>query len=191
MADLTQDEAIDRARAIDVESYDVFLDLTAESVLSRTEVRFRWLRPDASTFAELRTQGVRNVTLDGVSLLPPEDGRLRLSRAGDGGRAVLMAEAEAGYSQEGRGLSRFTDPADGANYVMAFCYPDCGPEVFCCFDQPDLTATFRFAVRVARRASSPVRSRRKTTFRPATSRCRCGSSSAGSTASADATARPA
>ena len=148
MADLTQDEAIDRARAIDVESYDVFLDLTAEPVLSRTEVRFRWLQPDASTFAELRTQGVRSATLDGVSLPPPEDSRLRLSRADGGDQAVLVVEADAGYSQEGRGLSRFTDPADGASYVMAFCYPDCGPELFCCFDQPDLTATFRFAVRV-------------------------------------------
>lgn len=148
MADLTQDEAVDRARAIDVESYDVFLDLTTEPVLSRTEVRFRWLRPDASTFAELRTQGVRSVMLDGVSLPPPEDGRLRLSRAGGGDRALLVVEAEAGYSQEGRGLSRFTDPADGAGYVTAVCYPDCGPEVFCCFDQPDLTAAFRFAVRV-------------------------------------------
>ena len=148
MADLTQDEAIDRARTVDVEWYDVFLDLTAEPVFSRTEVRFRWLRPDASTFAELRTQGVRSVTLDGVSLPPPQDGRLRLSRAGDGDQAVLVVEAEAGYSQEGRGLSRFTDPADGASYVMALCYPDCGPGVFCCFDQPDLTATFRFSVRV-------------------------------------------
>lgn len=148
MADLTQDEAIDRARAIDAGSYDIFLDLTAEPVLSRTEVRFRWLRPDASTFAELRTQGVRGVTLDGVSLPPPEDGRLRLSRAGGPDQAVLVVEAEAGYSPEGRGLSRFTDPADGAGYVMAFCYPDFGPELFCCFDQPDLTATFRFAVRV-------------------------------------------
>ena len=148
MADLTQDEAIDRARAIDVESYDVFLDLTAEPVLSRTEVRFRWRRPDASTFAELRTPGVRGVTLDGVSLPSREDGRLRLSQAGGGDQAVLVVEAEAGYSQEGRGLSRFTDPEDGASYVVAFCYPDCAPEVFCCFDQPDLTATFRFAVRV-------------------------------------------
>jgi aminopeptidase N len=148
VADLTQDEAIDRARAIDVDSYDVFLDLTAEPVLSRTEVRFRWLRPDASTFAELRTQGVRSATLDGVPLPPPEDGRLRLSRAGGSDQAVLVAEAEAGYSQEGRGLCRFTDPADGAGYVMAFSYPDCGPEMFACFDQPDLTATFRFAVRV-------------------------------------------
>jgi aminopeptidase N len=148
VADLTLDEAVDRARAIDVESYDIFLDLTAEPVISRTEVRFRWLRRGAGTFAELRTQGVRGVTLDGVSLPPPQDGRLRLSRAGDGDQAVLVVEAEAGYSQEGRGLSRFTDPADGAGYVMAYCYPDCGPEVFCCFDQPDLTATFRFAVRV-------------------------------------------
>ena len=148
MADLTFDEAIGRARAIDVESYDVFLDLTAEPVLSRTEVRFRWLQPDASTFAELRTLGVRSVTLDGLSLPPPEDGRLRLSRAGGGDQAVLVVEAEAGYSQEGRGLTRFADPADGAGYVMAVCYPDCGPEVFCCFDQPDLTATFRFAARV-------------------------------------------
>jgi aminopeptidase N len=148
VADLTLDEAVDRARAIDVESYDVFLDLTAEPVLSKTEVRFRWLRPDATTFAELRTPGVRSVTLDGVSLPPPEDGRLWLSRAGDGDEAVLVVEAEAGYSHEGRGLSRFTDPADGVSYVLAFCYPDCGPELFCCFDQPDLTATFRFAVHV-------------------------------------------
>lgn len=87
MTDLTQDEAIDRACAIAVESYDIFLDLTAEPVLSRAEVRFRWLRPEASTFAELRTQGVRGVTLGGVSLPPSEDGRLRLSRAGGGDQA--------------------------------------------------------------------------------------------------------
>jgi hypothetical protein len=68
-----------------------------------------------------------------------------------------VAEAEAGYSQEGRGLSRFTDPADGASYVMAFCYPDCGPEVLCCFEQPDLTATFRFAVRVPGNIALSVR----------------------------------
>ena len=148
MADLTLDEAIDRTRAIAVESYDVFLDLTAEPVLSRTEIRFRWRRRVATTFAELRTKGVRSATLDGVSLPPPEDGLLWLSRGDDGDEAVLVVEAEAGYSHEGRGLCRFTDPADGASYVMAVCYPDCGPELFCCFDQPDLTATFRFAVRV-------------------------------------------
>jgi aminopeptidase N len=148
MADLTLDEAIDRAGTIDVESYDVFVDLTAEPVFSRTEIRFRWLRPDASTFADLRTQGVRSVTLDGVSLPPPDAGRGWRSRAGDGDEALLVVEAEAGYSQDGQGLCRFADPADGASYVLAFSYPDRGPELFCCFDQPDLIATFRFAVRV-------------------------------------------
>jgi hypothetical protein len=41
MAELTEGEAVDRARTIAVESYDISLDLTAEPVLSRTEVRFR------------------------------------------------------------------------------------------------------------------------------------------------------
>ena len=104
MADLTQDEAVSRAEAIDVESYDVFLDLTAEPAPSRTEVRFRWRRPDASTFAELRTSGVRSVTLDGVSLPPPRDGRLRLSLPSSGGdQAVLVVEAEAGTRTRGAG----------------------------------------------------------------------------------------
>jgi aminopeptidase N len=146
VADLTQDEAADRAGSIEVGSCDVFLDLTAEPVTSRTEIRFRWLGESRQTFADLRTPRVGSVTLDGAALPPPDDGRLRLERSGD--EAVLAAEAEVAYSADGRGLSRFTDPADGASYVSGDSYPDCGPEVFCCFDQPDLTATFRFSVRL-------------------------------------------
>jgi aminopeptidase N len=146
VADLTQDEAADRARTIEVDSYDVFLDLTAEPVTSRTEIRFRWLGESRQTFADLRTPRVVSVTLDGAALPPRDDGRLRLERNGD--EAVLVAEAEVAYSADGRGLSQFTDPADGAGYVSGNSYPDCGPEVFCCFDQPDMTATFRFSVRL-------------------------------------------
>jgi aminopeptidase N len=146
MGDLTQDEAADRAGSVEVDSYDVFLDLTSEPVASRTEIRFRWLGESRRTFADLRTPRVVNVTLDGAALPPPDDGRLRLERNGD--ESVLVAEAEVAYSLDGRGLSRFTDPADGASYVSGNSYPDCGPEVFCCFDQPDMTATFRFSVRM-------------------------------------------
>lgn len=146
MADLTQGEAADRARSIKVDSCDVFLDLTAEPVTSRTEIRFRWLGDSRRTFADLRTSRVVSVTLDGSALPPPDDGRLQLERDGD--EAVLVAEAEVAYSADGRGLSRFTDPADGASYVSGNSYPDCGPEVFCCFDQPDMTATFRFSARL-------------------------------------------
>ncbi|MBV9853761.1 MAG: ERAP1-like C-terminal domain-containing protein [Streptosporangiaceae bacterium] len=146
MADLTQDEAADRAGSIKVDFCDVFLDLTAEPVTSRTEIRFRWLGESRQTVADLRTPRVVSVTLDGAALPPPDDGRLRLERNGD--EAVLVAEAEVAYSADGRGLSRFTDPADGASYVSGNSYPDCGPEVFCCFDQPDMTTTFRFSVRL-------------------------------------------
>lgn len=146
VADLTQNEAVERAQSIRVGSYDVFVDLTSEPVTSRTEIRFRWLGDSKETFADLRVARVVSVRLDGAALPPPDDGRLRLERAGD--EAVLVAEAEVAYSVDGRGLSRFTDPADGASYVSGYSYPDCGPEMFCCFDQPDMTATFRFSVRL-------------------------------------------
>ena len=138
--------AADRARSIEVDSYDVFLDLTTEPVKSRTVIRFRWRGGSSEAFADLRAARVLHVALDGVPLSPPEDGRLWLK--GNGDEAVLEAEAEVAYSMDGRGLSRFTDPADGAGYVSGNSYPDCGPEVFCCFDQPDMAATFRFSVRM-------------------------------------------
>jgi hypothetical protein len=108
VADLTQDEAIERARAIDVESYDVFLDLTAEPVRSRTEVRFRWLRPGASTFAELRTQGVRlsrllfpvtlvsEATIEAANAAEPPDDVLRLAVAE---QATIMCRRLAARQQ--------------------------------------------------------------------------------------------
>jgi hypothetical protein len=57
-------------------------------VLSRTEVRFRWLWSDASTFAELRTQGMACRRLQAGGL--PEVGVETLL-----GRAVEAADAWA------------------------------------------------------------------------------------------------
>ena len=50
---------------------------------------------------------------------------------------TLVVEAEA----DGDVLMRFTDPADGAGYVLFTGYPTLSPGLFCCFDQVDLTAT--------------------------------------------------
>jgi aminopeptidase N len=50
---------------------------------------------------------------------------------------MLVVEAEVA----GIALSRFTDPADGADYLLFMGYPTEAPGVFCCFDQADLTAT--------------------------------------------------
>ncbi len=84
MPALTETEATARAALVDVASYDVFADLTAEpqgSVRTRTEIRFGGREPGAATFAELTATAIRGV-LNGRELDRPADGRA--ARAGPG-----------------------------------------------------------------------------------------------------------
>jgi len=134
MPALTETEAAARAALIDVASYDVFADLTAEPVRSRTEIRFTCAQPGAATFADLTARAVSAV-LNGREVGPPDDGRLALP--GLMAENTLVVEAEA----DGDILIRFTDPADGAGYALFTGYPTLAPGLFCCFDQVDLTAT--------------------------------------------------
>ena len=134
MPALTETEAAARAALIDVASYDVFADLTAEPVRSRTEIRFTCAQPGAATFADLTARAVSAV-LNGREVGPPDDGRLALP--GLMAENTLVVEAEA----DGDILMRFTDPADGAGYALFTGYPTLAPGLFCCFDQVDLTAT--------------------------------------------------
>src|SRR5689334_9025646 len=134
MPALTETEAAARAALIDVASYDVFADLTASPVRSRTEIRFTCAQPGVATFADLTARAVSAV-LNGREVGPPDDGRLALP--GLMAENTLVVEAEAG----GDVLIRFTDPADGAGYVLFNGYPTLSPGLFCCFDQVDLTAT--------------------------------------------------
>ena len=141
MPALTETEARIRAALLDVRSYDVFLDLTAGPAgpaRSRTEIRFRCREPGAATFAEVRA-AASSAMLNGRAVSPAADGRLGLP--GLAAENVLVVDAEVAVSGDGRGLTWFTDPADGASYLLYMGYPTQAPSVFCCFDQPDLTAT--------------------------------------------------
>jgi aminopeptidase N len=146
----TEAEAKARAALIDVESYTVFLDLAADpgTFRSSSQIRFRCCSPGAATFADLRAAAVHRVTWNGQDLDPAATmtggGRLRLDRLAE--QNVLTVDAEFRYAADGPGLGRFTDPADGAPYLFSNCYPASGPNVFCCFDQPDLRADFTLTV---------------------------------------------
>jgi aminopeptidase N len=145
----TEAEARARAALLDVESYAVFLDLAADPgvLRSRAEIRFRCSSPGAATFADLRTAAVHRVTWNGADLEPGRvvsGGRLHLDGLAE--HNTLIVDAEFGARHGGRGLSRFTDPADGAEYLLGYCYPTSAPEVFCCFDQPDLRADLTLTV---------------------------------------------
>jgi len=78
VAALTEAEARGRAALIDVESYDVALDLTADPVRPRTEIRFGCREPGAGTFAELATAAVLGAVLNGQAVGPVRDEWLEL-----------------------------------------------------------------------------------------------------------------
>jgi len=134
VAALTETEARARAALLAVDSYDIFVDLTAEPVRSRTEIRFGCAEPGAATFAEL-TATALSAVLNGREIGPPQDGRLALP--GLAAQNTLVVEAEADDSA----LARFTDPDGGAGYLLFTGYPTESPRLYCCFDQASLTAT--------------------------------------------------
>jgi aminopeptidase N len=147
-SNLTRDEARERARLLDVESYHIELDLTGGDITfgSVTTVSFRCASPGASTFIDLTAPAVREITLNGARVGPEKfDGnRIRvddLARSNE-----LRVAADCAYSRSGEGLHRFTDPADGAVYMYSDLETFDAHRVYACFDQPDLKAEFQFEV---------------------------------------------
>ncbi|UNK47468.1 aminopeptidase N [Arthrobacter sulfonylureivorans] len=145
---LTRDEARARAELLNVESYDVTLDLTrgAKVFGSRTVVTFT-ATAGGSTFIDAVTDTVRSVTLNGTALDPDEvsDGvRIQLPELTE--HNVLEIDADALYMNTGEGLHRFVDPVDNEVYLYSqFEVPD-SRRMFAVFEQPDLKAAFRFTV---------------------------------------------
>jgi aminopeptidase N len=147
MPSLTRAEASARAATIDVDAYEVDLDLTggAETFRSRTVLRFH-AQPGATTFVEFEPVRLISATLNGVALEPAAIAEQRLTLAGLTADNELVVEAEMGYSNTGEGLHRFVDPADQQVYLYAHMFLDGARRIMPCFDQPDLKATFTVSV---------------------------------------------
>jgi aminopeptidase N len=164
---LTRAEARERAALLNVESYDVTLDLTrGEKVFGSTTVVKFSATAGASTFIDAITDTVRSVTLNGVELDPAEvsDG-VRIQLPNLAASNVLTVDADALYMNTGEGLHRFVDPVDNEVYLYSqFEVPD-SRRVFAVFEQPDLKAAFRFTVT----APSPGPSRKAALPPPGTS----------------------
>ena len=147
-SNLTRDEARERARLLDVESYRVELDLAGgeESFGSVTTVSFRCASPGTSTFIDLSAPTVHEITLNGVRVSPESFDGNRIWLDGLAERNELRVAAECAYSRSGEGLHRFTDPADGAVYMYTDFETFDAHRAYACFDQPDLKAMFQFEV---------------------------------------------
>jgi aminopeptidase N len=148
MPSLTRAEAADRSAVLNVESYQVDLDLTTGDQVFRSTSTIRFGATEgAATFLDVHPETLHSVRLNGqpVDTTALRDGRLPVS--GLAGENELVVVADMRYSRENEGMHRYTDPADGKTYVYAFVYIDQAPKVFACFDQPDLKAKYTFTVR--------------------------------------------
>ncbi|WP_439690399.1 aminopeptidase N [Curtobacterium sp. SP.BCp] len=145
---LTRIEAQERAAIVDVQSYDVELDLTrgAETFGSTTRVRFT-ATAGASTFIDAITKTVHSVTLNGTALdVAAVDDGVRIQLDGLQEQNELVVVADALYTNTGEGLHRFVDPVDDEVYLYSqFEVPD-SRRMFAVFEQPDLKAEFSFTV---------------------------------------------
>ena len=151
MPSLSLDESVRRAQHIAVTSYDVTLDLDSgeDTFSSTTTVRFT-ARAAGDTFIDIKPIALLGARLNGSALdvTTLADERLPI-RVADGDNE-LVVEAVMGYRNDGEGLHRAVDPADGKHYTYAMSFLDAGPRIFACFDQPDLKAPYSFHVRAPR-----------------------------------------
>ena len=151
IAEITRAESADRARLLQVESYEVALDLTRGAGVfgSTSVIRFGCRQPGAATFVDLIADRVHEITLNGIAIDPAAaaaDGRIVLTGLAD--RNELTVTADCRYSTDGTGLHRAVDSADGKIYAYTKFEPAYARRVFANFDQPDLKAAFTFHVTV-------------------------------------------
>ena len=147
-AEITRSEAAERARLLQVDSYDVALDLTRGTEIfgSAAVIRFGCREPGTASYADLVAREIREITLNGVAVDPARCAGGRIPLAGLAERNELRVVADCEYSRDGTGLHRSADSADGRVYTYTSFEPAEARRVYANFEQPDLKAAFTFHV---------------------------------------------
>jgi aminopeptidase N len=164
---LTQNEAIERARVLDVRGYDIVLDLTDGTggpgdgtFRSTTTVTFGSTEPGGDTFIEVAAERIRSATLNGAPVdLDGWSAERGLSLTDLAADNVLVVTADFAYSNSGQGIHRSVDPVDKEVYLYSQFETADAQKAFACFDQPDLKSVFTWHATVPahwRVASSSV-----------------------------------
>ena len=146
MPSLTVDGARTRAAALTVHSYDVDLDLTQGERTFGSTTRIVFSAAEQSSWLDVQPGELTSVRLNGtpVDVAGLVDGRLALT--GLTAENELVVTASMLYSNDGEGLHRSVDAADGLTYLYAMSFLGAAPRIFACFDQPDLKAPYKLKV---------------------------------------------
>ena len=151
---LTQEQAVERAALLDVDSYTVDLDLTdgagkpgEGTFRSTTTVRFSCHRPGASSWIDLVAAEIRAATLNGAALdVAGYDEANGIALPDLAAENEVIIEADGRYMNTGEGLHRFADPVDGGVYLYTQFETADAKRMYACFDQPDLKAVHQIRV---------------------------------------------
>jgi aminopeptidase N len=148
-ASLTQEEARVRAALLEVERYDISVDLrelqAGDRWLATSSVTFSCQHPGSPTFVDVVGEVV-SATLNGEELdvSTHAKGRLPLPRLDqDNTLVVSSVQTDTG---SGNAILRAVDPQDKLVYVWSSFEPDGAKQAWACFDQPDLKAVHGFQV---------------------------------------------
>ncbi|MGY2874825.1 aminopeptidase N [Marmoricola sp. URHA0025 HA25] len=145
MPSLQLEEARTRFEFLTVTSYDVTLDLRGETTFDSTTV-IDLVSRGGRTFLDLQARSLGRIRLDGLDLALDAwaDGRYPLELPA--GEHRIEVEAVMAFRNDGEGLHRAVDPADGRAYLYQMSFMSAAPSVFACFDQPDLKALYTLHV---------------------------------------------
>ncbi len=151
---LTREQARQRADLLEVESYDVELDLTdgrgrpgERTFDSTTTIRFAATRPGEKSWVDVVADSVHSAVLNGRELDVSgyvEDTGIILPEVAASNELVVRADCR--YMNTGEGLHRFVDPVDDGVYLYTQFETADAKRMFACFDQPDLKAVHRLTV---------------------------------------------
>jgi aminopeptidase N len=135
-----------------VTSYEVDLDLDRgpRTFESTCTIRFRCREPGAATWLDVVPAALHEVRLNGspLDVAGLDDGRFPLPDLTTDN--VVAVRATMAYSRDGQGLHRAVDPADGEAYLYGHAFLAAAPQMFGCFDQPDLKAPYAVTVTAPR-----------------------------------------
>ncbi len=139
-------EAQARRELLRITSYDVRLDLASDDSTFASVTTVTFESDGGPTFVDLKPRRVSSVRLNDAELPAGrlDHGRLPIDTLP--GTNVLVVDAVMAFRNDGEGLHRSVDPADGRHYVYGMSFMDAAPSIFACFDQPDLKAPYTFHV---------------------------------------------
>jgi aminopeptidase N len=145
---LSRAEAKERADHLYVHSYVVTLDVTKDEEVfySKSEVKFSCNKKGYATFIDAVGRSVISATLNGqpVDTTNFDGESIFLTNLEE--ENYLVIEMQAEYSKSGEGLQRSVDPSDGEVYLYSQGETAHIRNMFACFDQPALKATFTLQV---------------------------------------------